>query len=70
MAYNSYQQMHYSAVYGPKKQPTTPKPELKKKYGLYEGPNLIDEGPYPLLVYMKKELHKNGRRFLKIKPIK
>lgn len=40
-----------------------------KKYGLYQGNNLVIAGQYALLQYQKNQLEKSGQRFLKIKPI-
>lgn len=66
MAYNQYQQMHYTALHGQQ-----PRPKTAKKYALFEAKVMIaSDLPYPVLVSKKKQMEAQGHRFLTIKPIK
>lgn len=68
MAYNSYQQLHFTALYGAKRNNA---PTKSGQYALFENGNKVMEDAYGLLVWKKKEMMRNGslEYLLKIKAI-
>lgn len=59
MGYNSYQKMHYSAMYS-KADDAVKKQRKKQVYALFEGSNIVEYGQYPLLQHLRGERIKQG----------